>query len=162
MNGKIRKSFTIRLQESKRGENECWNWTGHIGKNGYSYSCYMGKSTTAYRASWMHLVGPIPDGYEIDHLCKNPRCVNPAHLEPVPPYVNNMRSRSPASLCAKKTHCLNGHEFTTENTAIIIRSGGKSDRRCKKCHAERARQFNRKISARKLEMHGVASPECPR
>lgn len=133
-NGTARKSFTARLLDSIGDPARCWDWTGHIGKNGYAYACYNGKGTTAYRAAWMHLIGPIPEGYEVDHLCKNPKCVNPRHLEPVPPYVNNMRSNSPASLAAKKTHCIRGHPFSFENTAIIRRKRGKSDRRCKICH----------------------------
>lgn len=142
INGEKRKSFKIRIVESTGNSDECWNWNGHIGKNGYAYCTYNGKNTTAYRASWEFFIGDIPDGYEIDHLCKNPKCVNPLHLEPVPPYVNNMRSNSPASICAKKTHCLNGHEFNNQNTKLINRPNGKIDRRCKICH--RIREKNRR------------------
>ena len=142
INKKTRKTFLQHLMDTMRSPDECWNWTGYVGKNGYAYASYNGVATTAYRASWMHFRGKIPDAYEVDHLCKNPRCINPRHLEPVTPYENNMRSNSPASLAAKKTHCSKGHPFSFDNTAIIIRSGGKKDRRCKLCHASRARAFN--------------------
>lgn len=146
VNGENRKSFVFHLLNSISSKSECWNWTGHVGKNGYAYTSYKGKATTAYRASWEHLVGPIPEGFEVDHLCKNPRCVNPQHLEPVPPIVNNMRSNSPAAVCARKTHCVNGHEFNKENTKIISRKNGKYDRRCKICHRNRERERLRAIS----------------
>ena len=142
IDGPIRKSFIKRLLSSMGHPDECWNWTGHIGKNGYSYCCYKGKNTTAYRASWEHLIGPIPQGYEIDHLCKNPKCVNPLHLEPVTPYINNMRSNSAAAKCSRKTHCINGHAFDKDNTKMISRKNGKFDRRCKICH--RNRENNRR------------------
>lgn len=145
INGSKRKSFTVHLLASIKGPDECWNWAGHVGKNGYAYASYKGKATTAYRASWEHLVGDIPDGYEIDHLCKNPRCVNPKHLEPVTPMENNMRSTSPASLAAKKTHCSNGHPFSCENTKLILRPNGHYDRRCKTCHRTRERERQRLI-----------------
>lgn len=144
INGPKRKSFIFHLMNSITSPDVCWNWTGHIGKNGYAYASYQGKGTTAYRASWMHLKGMIPEGWEVDHLCKNPKCVNPNHLEPVPPYVNNMRSNSPASLAAKKTHCLKGHTFDFENTKMIDRGNGKFDRRCKTCHRNRERERLRK------------------
>lgn len=147
INGSQRKSFLFHLMSSMKGKDECWNWTGHIGKNGYAYCSYNGVSTSAYRAVWRHLVGEIPEGYEIDHLCKNTKCVNPNHLEPVTPKENNMRSTSPSSLAAKKTSCLNGHPFSLENTSIIRRSNGKVDRRCKICHRERNIRSVRKLSS---------------
>lgn len=146
VNGLTRKSFIHRLAESMGDQKECWNWSGHIGKNGYAYATWNGIPTTAYRASWMHFRGEIPEGYEIDHLCKNPRCINPFHLEPVTPRENNMRSNSPAAIASRKTHCSNGHAFSLENTATINRANGKKDRRCKLCHASRARSFNQRKS----------------
>jgi len=142
VNGTKRKSFLPHLMASMGVRDECWNWTGYVAKTGYPHCTYEGIGTTAYRASWMHFIGPIPDGYEIDHLCKNPKCVNPKHLEPVTQYENNMRSKSPASLAAKKTHCSEGHPLDFQNTSIVKRSNGKRDRRCKICHAARARKFN--------------------
>ena len=130
------------LGESRRGDDECWNWAGYIGKNGYPYLA----SAPAYRAVWLHLVGPVPIGYEMDHLCRNPRCVNPKHLEPVPPRVNNMRSNSAAAIQARKTHCKHGHPFDEDNTFINVRKNGRPDRRCKRCHMLRARSHWKHLS----------------
>ncbi len=103
--------------------------------NGYP----MIASEPAYRRTYRMFVGEIADGYEIDHLCRVPRCVNPRHLQAVPPAVNNWRSDSPASVNARKTHCIRGHEFTPENTLRQVRKTGKVDRKCRACHALRER-----------------------
>src|SRR5688500_6362748 len=69
----------------------CWVWTGNQATGGYSQIHVNGKSTGAHRVSYEHFVGPIPDGMQIDHLCRNRLCINPAHLEPVTPLENQLR-----------------------------------------------------------------------
>lgn len=85
----------------------CWLWTGRTVKG---YGKHSGK--LAHRVAYEEMVGPIPDGLELDHLCRTPLCVRPDHLEPVTRHVN-MRRRFDL-----KTHCVNGHEFTSENTYL--------------------------------------------
>lgn len=70
----------------------------------------------AHRVAYNLLFGPDPDGLEPDHLCRNPGCVNPSHLEWVDHKENVLRGESPFALRARQTHCVNGHEFTPENT----------------------------------------------
>lgn len=113
----------------------CWQWIG--AKNqGYGKLRSRGRTYKAHRVAYEALIGPIPDGMVIDHLCRNRCCVNPAHLEPVTPVENTLRGAN-----SVKTHCPHGHEYTEENTAVYQRSGearGKY-RACRTCARFRAR-----------------------
>lgn len=111
----------------------CWLWTGGHNDRGYAKFSINGKSTYAHRWAYEHFVGPIPAGLYIDHLCRTPGCVNPAHLEPVTHVENVSRGISPTAANSRKTHCVHGHEFTPDNT-MVERDGS---RRCKTCHRRR-------------------------
>lgn len=114
--------FERRISED---ENGCWVWIGHINwaKGGYGSFAIAGrKKVSAHRWSYEYHRAPIPDGLEIDHLCRNTWCVNPWHLEPVTAQENMRR------WAASRTSCRNGHEATPENTYY---SGG--GRRCREC-----------------------------
>lgn len=117
----------------------CWNWIGSINRGGYGVFTFggrSGKKLYGHRASYELHKGNIPDGLEIDHLCRNRKCVNPDHLEAVTRQVNTKRGIGPSILGkinASKTHCKHGHEFTPENT-IIRKTGG---RRCRQCEKEK-------------------------
>jgi hypothetical protein len=83
-----------------------------------------------HRVAYELLVGPIPEGLELDHLCRNTRCVNPEHLEPVTGRENLMRAVSSwAAKNAAKTHCPQGHPYDEENTKVK-RDGGRACRAC--------------------------------
>jgi len=71
----------------------CWEWQGCLDRYGYGRVTIGGAVTAAYRMAYEAHVGPIPNGLEIDHLCRNPRCVNPEHLEPVTAAENLRRAR---------------------------------------------------------------------
>lgn len=117
----------------------CWLWTGYLDRDGYGK---FGRFRSA-RFSYAFLVAPIPDRYEVDHLCRNRSCVNPSHLEAVPQRENWRRGQSPSQLAAQKTHCKHGHEFTPENTQIR-KNGNRACKECmrvrKRAHRERAKK----------------------
>lgn len=109
----------------------CWLWTAYIEPRGYGVFRPSGCSTNvkAHRWAYEALVGSIPAGLTLDHLCRVRHCVNPTHLEPVTNRENGLRGNTVAAINARKTHCVNGHEFTPENTTT--RSDG--GRRCQIC-----------------------------
>ena len=117
-----------------RSDSGCWEWAGAISRQGYGSLGRGGKKVYAHRAMYELLVGPIPDGLELDHLCRNRKCVNPSHLDPVTHAENTRRA------AAGITHCPHGHEYTVENTAYT----SKGWRRCRACGRERARQYKKR------------------
>lgn len=118
---------------------DCWLWTGNLNIWGYASIGVGGKSLRAHRVSYEMFVGPIPsDKPQLDHLCRTPACVRPDHLEPVTNRENSLRGVGITAICAKKTHCTQGHALTPEN--VYIRKQGW--RACRTCNtlAERARK----------------------
>lgn len=88
---------------------ECWEWTAYRNDKGYG-TFGMGRVTKkAHRVAYELVRGPIPEGLELDHLCRNRGCVNPFHLEAVTSRVNTLRGSVP------RTHCSKGHERSPEN-----------------------------------------------
>ena len=108
----------------------CWEWIAFRTKDGYGRFRVGGGKVLAHRFAYELLVGPIPEGLESDHLCRNRGCVNPAHLEPVTQQVNRLRGVGLPALSARKTHCKNGHPFNAANT-YHRRDGDRECRTCK-------------------------------
>lgn len=115
----------------------CWIWTGAL-SHGYGRMTIATKSVAAHRFAYILLVGPIPVGTEPDHLCVNPPCVNPRHLEPVTHQENMLRGpTNVAGRNARKTHCPQAHEYTEANT--MRRPNG--DRQCRECNRVRCMEY---------------------
>jgi hypothetical protein len=119
------------------GADACWPWQRPLSRNGYGIFSIRGKHLPAHRFAYELLVGPIPEGLEIDHLCRVRHCVNPAHLEPVTPQVNALRGNGAAGRNARKTSCRNGHLYSAENTWLDHRG----HRYCRICLRENHRRY---------------------
>lgn len=93
------------------------------------------RKVPSHRWLWEHINGPVPDGLVLDHLCRNPSCVNPAHLEPVTKAENTRRGEAAEAsrrYWASKTHCPQGHAYDEENTYRSPSGGGRECRTCKR------------------------------
>ena len=133
----------------------CWLWTGNKNDSGYGLTIVEKKQRRIHRVVYEALVGPIPQGLVIDHLCRVRNCCNPEHLEPVTSQINMLRGVSPLAEKASWTHCVNGHEFTPDNTYIHKK---RNTRNCRTCMIETAR----KRRAGKANNGPCIHPDCDR
>ena len=124
---------------------DCWLWMGNKNRLGYGF---IGKGKqgdgviAAYRVSYAIFVGEVPDGYELDHLCNNPSCVNSQHLRPLPHRDNILRSSAPPAQNARKSCCPQGHPYDLMNT-YYSRNGGRHCRACAREYQRRLRRARR-------------------
>jgi hypothetical protein len=123
---------------------DCWLWTGTIGTEGYGQMwTEKQRNEPAHRVCYEMFRGPVPVGLELDHLCRNRRCVRPDHLEAVSHQENTLRGIGPTAANARKNTCLRGHLYTQKTMRVTCRGL----RVCKTCvslrraaiRAERAR-----------------------
>lgn len=119
----------------------CWLWDGCVGDDGYGTfssrrlaSAVHGKNFRAHRLAYEWLRGPIPEGLELDHLCRVRRCCNPWHVEPVTRQVNLLRGATIVADYARKTRCPAGHQYDAHNTYVTKRG----IRQCRACNRARA------------------------
>lgn len=118
------------------GATDCWLWQASTTHNGYGQFRVRPSTLRAHAVAWTLLVGPVPDGLVLDHLCRNRLCVNPAHMEPVTIGENVRRGMSPSAVAFRLGVCRNGHRRTPANT--LLRPDGA--RQCRDCiHARYAR-----------------------
>lgn len=115
----------------------CWVWKGYI-RDGYGIFNYKGKKMQAHRFMYQLMLDKELSKYiQLDHLCKNRACVNPDHVEEVSGKENTLRGMGPTAINARRTHCVNGHEFTPDNTYIRPDDGARD---CKTCAREAKRR----------------------
>jgi HNH endonuclease len=122
----------------------CWLWRGYVQPDGYPRFKFEGRPHNAHRLAYMWLISPIPDGLQIDHLCRVKTCVNPEHLEAVTPGENTRRVPDhPIMLNAAKTHCPHGHEYDLLNTYYC-----NGHRICRACRTRQQREKRARRRAR--------------
>lgn len=123
-------------------DDACWLWEGAT-LQGYGAVTIRQRTYRAPRVSYEMFVGPIPDGFEVDHLCRVPGCVNPDHLEAVTP-AENKRRAAPFSAKANRTHCKKeGHPLSGNN--LYVKKNGT--RQCRACQREAMRRFKARRKA---------------
>jgi hypothetical protein len=143
--------FRMKYRVSPSG---CWEWTGSDTGKGHKlrYGRFRpdskGRLLLAHRYAYERFVGPIPEGLELDRLCRNTLCVNPEHLEPVTRRVNVLRGTSPNAANRAKTHCKHGHELTQENCYAYR---WPRNRQCKTCAQDHSRKTYAKIRVQPCE-----------
>lgn len=115
----------LRLEPCPTVAGDCWIWTGKLVLGLYGRTTREGKDIYVHRWTYYTLVGPIPSGLDLDHLCRRPACCYPGHLQPVTRLENVRRG----ALWALRTHCVNGHPLSSEN--VYLRRGGH--RMCRAC-----------------------------
>lgn len=119
--------------EHRPGLGPCWVWKLRVNNRGYGILTWWGIGTrTAHSVAWEFTNGPVPDGLELDHLCRNRACARPSHLEPVTRLENVRRGEQ-----AQRTRCREGHEYSPENTVL----NKKGSRVCRTCRLEKQRQW---------------------
>lgn len=144
----------IRFIRMTRPEGNCVVWTGRkdFGYGGFTPS--KNKRFRAHRWAYEMFRGPIPTGLVLDHLCRNPACVDPWHLEAVTQLVNRERGLPIASaLNALKTHCIKGHPFDEANT---IQRKNRVGRTCRLCRRD---SWNRDNVKRRAKRAAARSPK---
>lgn len=121
-------------------ESGCWDWCAT--RNQFGYGIYRTRENNAYgtkvahRILYLVLVGAIPEGLELDHLCRVRSCVNPDHLEVVTHRENLLRGNGIPARNAAKVACLNGHPYVTR-----VRPNGRIFRECPECKRAYMRKY---------------------
>ena len=142
---------------------DCWLWTGSKDADGYGLFAVQRdnrrRSYRAHRWSYEYMVDEIPDGLQLDHLCRVRNCVNPAHLDPVTPWVNVMRGETLAAENVTRTHCPRGHLLVDTARPGLMR-------RCRECSNSQSRIYKGWDEAEAWSAPIAVAPakrtECPR
>ncbi len=136
-------SFPIRENHSleDRGHSSpCWIWQGVTQSGGYGTAAHHGWRGMAHRLYYEAYKGGIPDGMDIDHLCRERSCVNPDHLEPVTHLENCLRGDTSAGRVARTGQCKHGHDLTVDGAYIYRRNASRICRECNRLNMRRRKE----------------------
>jgi hypothetical protein len=136
----------------------CWLWTRCLDRDGYGNQRFQGRLQKSHRVSYQILRGPIPPNLTIDHLCRVRHCVNPEHMECVTPIENVMRGEGVGVRFSRATHCVNGHEFTTDNTLVFNGGRYRCCRMCAKLRMRRRRATDKESLCRLTSRYPGSMP----
>lgn len=145
----MKRTVVIRLWARLLPDREtgCLLWTGSQTNTGYGHMHVGNATRMTHRVAYELLVGPIPEGLVLDHLCRRPLCANPAHLQAVTMAENVRRGNGPAAAGARmraKTHCPAGHEYDAANT--YVRPDGRG-RTCRQCNLTASNRYRERRTA---------------
>ena len=112
----------------------CWVWTGSCLPSGYGKVTVNFKTKLVHRVVYEELVGEIPAGLQLDHICENKSCANPSHLAPSTARTNTLRSNNPTAINFRKKACIRGHALSGEN--LYMTPDGR--RQCRECRKKAA------------------------
>ncbi|MET8278291.1 HNH endonuclease signature motif containing protein [Micromonospora sp. NPDC005174] len=158
------------LSSVKIDENSCWRWQKYVKPNGYGQIGVPGQSSQyVHRVAYLTFVGPIPDGLQIDHLCRVRDCCNPDHLEPVKARTNVLRGVGFAAEHARVERCPAGHPYDNVNTYVRADRQGRGCRTCRlessqRSQSRRAEQFRRSPEVpvdKRTPVGGNGKTHCP-
>lgn len=141
----------VRFESKVIRTDGCHHWFGEMNSYGYGQMTVRGWRISSHILAYYERHGPVPCGRQLDHLCRNPGCVNPDHLEAVTQRENILRGVGASARHAMKTHCHRGHPLDNGNVYRALLPSGYTGRRCKTCHGEwrRARYARAKAEGRK-------------
>lgn len=137
-------------KHTRPSEVECWDWTGLLDRDGYGV-CWLGRpdkrKSAAHRVAYVLAHDAIPRDLVIDHLCRNRKCVNPAHLEAVTNHENILRGDTgrASGACKRRSHCRRGHPLVEGN--LFMTGGRRTCATCRRASVERRRAAARDARA---------------
>jgi hypothetical protein len=132
---RMRHKIRVEQRADVKVPGRCWTWNGAVTSRGYGSCSHSGRVWSTHRLAYELLIAAIPEGLQIDHLCKNKLCCNPRHLEPVTAKVNCERTEA-----AQKLRCINGHPLVEPNLVIKRRANGLTIRNCRVCALDHGRR----------------------